>query len=103
MGELAHLASGSPSRLSNVMKRLEAARLVTRSPDPSNRRYTVASLTEAGLAAVVRAAPVHVRSVRDLVLDPLDPSDQAALVTIAAKLGARIPDTTPPGHPPAAT
>jgi DNA-binding MarR family transcriptional regulator len=94
MGDLAYLASGSPSRLSNVIRRLETRGLVTRSPDPANRRYTLAALTDAGHRAVVDAAPWHLRSVRNLVLDHLDGDDQRSLIDIAAKLGAR--QTSPP-------
>ena len=61
MSELAYLANGSLSRLSNVVKRFEQRGWVTRAPDPNDGRYTVASLTEAGYAVVVAAAPVHVR------------------------------------------
>jgi DNA-binding MarR family transcriptional regulator len=89
MGDLAYLASGSPSRLSNVIKRLETRGLVVRSRDPANRRYTIAALTEAGYQAVVDAAPWHLRSVRSLVLDHLDNDDQQSLIDIASKLGAR--------------
>jgi DNA-binding MarR family transcriptional regulator len=97
MKDLAYLASGSPSRLSNVMKRLEKRGLVTRSPDPKNRRYTIAALTEAGYQAVVEAAPWHLRSVRSLVLDHLDSDDQQSLIGIAAKLGApQAEQTTSP-------
>lgn len=86
MSELAFLANGSLSRLSNVVKRFEQRGWVERSPDPEDGRYTVAALTGAGYDVVVAAAPVHVRSVRDLVLDPLTDADQAALARIAAKL-----------------
>src|ERR1700709_2490697 len=46
MSELARLARGSMSRLSNVVKRLELRGLVHRQPDPTNGRYTLANLTE---------------------------------------------------------
>jgi hypothetical protein len=70
MSELAYLTNGSLSRLSNVVKRLEYRGWVTRSPDPGDGRYTLAALTDAGHEVLVTAAPVHVRSVRELVLDP---------------------------------
>ncbi|GAB3128341.1 MarR family transcriptional regulator [Streptomyces calidiresistens] len=92
MGELAFLASGSLSRLSNVIKRLEQRGWVERAPDPDDGRYTLAELTEEGFAVVRRAAPTHLRAVRRLVLDHLDPADQEALVRVAEKL--RI---VPPG------
>ncbi|GAB5895382.1 MULTISPECIES: MarR family winged helix-turn-helix transcriptional regulator [Mycolicibacterium] len=86
MSDLAFLANGSLSRLSNVVKRFEQRGWVTRSPDPDDGRYTIAELTEAGYRLVVEAAPIHVRSVRELVLDRLTVTDQKALARIAGKL-----------------
>ncbi|MBB2990782.1 DNA-binding MarR family transcriptional regulator [Mycolicibacterium iranicum] len=86
MSELAFLANGSLSRLSNVVKRFEQRGWVTRSPDPADGRYTLAQLTDVGYRHVVRAAPVHVQAVRELVLDPLTPTDLRALTRIADKL-----------------
>lgn len=92
MSELAFLANGSLSRLSNVVKRFEQRGWVTRSPDPDDGRYTIAALTDAGYQLVVDAAPIHVRAVRELVLDPLTDADQRALTRIAAKLRAVPPE-----------
>lgn len=86
LSELAFLANGSLSRLSNVMKRFEARGWVERRPHPDDRRATLAVLTEAGLAKVAEAAPVHLASVRVHVLDPLTDDDQRALAKISAKL-----------------
>lgn len=86
MSELAFLANGSLSRLSNVVKRFEQRGWVTRSPDPDDGRYTLAHLTEDGYQLVVEAAPIHMHSVRELVLDRLSPTDLRALIRIAEKL-----------------
>ncbi len=86
MSELAFLANGSLSRLSNVVRRFEQRGWMTRSPDPDDGRYTLAHLTDDGLRLVVEAAPVHMRSLRQLVLDPLTPNDLRALTRIADKL-----------------
>lgn len=94
MSELAYLANGSLSRLSNVVKRFEQRGWVTRSPDPEDGRYTLAALTDVGYRLVVAAAPLHVRAVRELVLDPLTATDQQALARIAAKLRVRPADLT---------
>ncbi|WP_434101008.1 MarR family winged helix-turn-helix transcriptional regulator [Streptomyces microflavus] len=91
MGELAFLASGSLSRLSNVIKRCEQRGWVVRTPDPTDGRYTLAELTDAGLDVVHLAAPTHLRSVRAAVLDPLGAADRKALVRIAEKLRI-VPD-----------
>jgi DNA-binding MarR family transcriptional regulator len=78
--------------LSNVAKRFEQRGWMTRSPDPDDGRYTIAHLTDDGYRLVVEAAPIHMRAVRDLVLDPLTNADQRALTRIAAKLRAVPPD-----------
>ncbi|MFC3455623.1 MarR family winged helix-turn-helix transcriptional regulator [Amycolatopsis speibonae] len=92
MSELAYLANGSLSRLSNVVKRFEQRGWVERTPDPDDGRYTLAVLTDSGYEVVVKAAPTHVRSVRELVLDPLSAEDQQDLARIAAKLRTRPVD-----------
>ncbi|MDT8909984.1 MarR family transcriptional regulator [Amycolatopsis sp. PS_44_ISF1] len=93
MSELAYLANGSLSRLSNVVKRFEQRAWVERSPDPDDGRYTLVTLTDAGFTVVQAAAPVHLDSVRQ-VLDPLTAADQQALARIAAKLRVRPADLT---------
>jgi DNA-binding MarR family transcriptional regulator len=65
---------------------------MTRSPDPDDGRYTLAHLTDKGYRLVVAAAPIHMKAVRDLVLDPLTSADQSALTRIAAKLRAVPPE-----------
>lgn len=92
MSELAFLANGSLSRLSNVVKRFEQRSWMTRSPDPDDGRYTIAHLTDAGYRLVVEAAPIHMRAVRELILDPLTDADQRALTRIASKLRAVPPE-----------
>src|SRR5699024_9678259 len=46
MSDLASTANGSLSRLSQVIAKLEKKGWVTRSADPDDGRYTVATLTE---------------------------------------------------------
>ncbi|MGW2169634.1 MarR family winged helix-turn-helix transcriptional regulator [Streptomyces sp. NPDC001705] len=91
MGELAFLASGSLSRLSNVVKRCEQRGWIVRTPDPADGRYTLAELTDTGVDTVHQAAPTHLRSVRRVVLDSLNTTDQKALARIAQKLRI-VPD-----------
>jgi DNA-binding MarR family transcriptional regulator len=87
MSELAFLTNGSLSRLSNVVKRFEQRGWVQRSPDPSDGRYTIAALTDSGYEVVVAAAPVHLRTVREVFIDRLTASDRQALIRIAGKMG----------------
>ena len=92
MSELAYLANGSLSRLSNVVKRFEQRGWVIRFPDPEDGRYTIVALTDAGCEKVVAAAPTHLDTVRRFVLDPLNATDERALARIAEKLRTRPED-----------
>lgn len=92
MSELAYLANGSLSRLSNVVKRFEQRGWMERWPDSDDGLHTIASLTEAGHDVVVAAAPVHLRAVRSLALDPLNATDQRAVARVASKLRTRPVD-----------
>lgn len=93
MSELARLANGSLSRLSNVVKRLEGRGWIQRRPDPCDGRFTVATLTDAGFAAVEAAAPGHVEAVRRLVISPLTAAQQRSLAAIGTRIMAALHDT----------
>ncbi|WP_460073087.1 MarR family winged helix-turn-helix transcriptional regulator [Streptomyces sp. YKOK-I1] len=86
MSELAILAEGSLSRLSQVAARLERKHWIRRTPDPQDGRYTLAVLTEEGYDKIVATAPGHVAEVRRLVFDPLT----KAQVRQLADIGQRI-------------
>jgi DNA-binding MarR family transcriptional regulator len=86
MSQLAALAEGSLSRLSQAVSRLEQKGWVSRRPDPADGRYTLAVLTGEGFDAVVAAAPGHVAEVRRLVLDPLTKAQTGQLVSIGHRI-----------------
>ena len=90
MSEIAQLVSGSLSRLSHTARRLEEQGLLTRAQAPGHGRRTNATLTEAGYAAVVEAAPGHVRHVRRLLIDALSGPDLAVLTQVGAGVVERI-------------
>ena len=90
MSDLAARVNASLSRLSHVVKKLEARGLVERVPCPDSRRVTMARLTDEGWRAVVAAAPSHVDTVRSLVFDGLAAEDVAALERIAGHVVDRI-------------
>ncbi len=94
---LAQLTNGSLSRLSHVLDRLEARGFIARSQCPTDGRVTEAALTEVGFAALVAAAPGHVKTVRDLVIDVLTPNqiEQLGAITHALLHGLGI--DAPPG------
>lgn len=90
MGHLARLTSGSLSRLSHVVKRLEKQGFVTREPSPHDRRHTNAILTDAGMAKIVDAAPGHVANVRRLVFDALSPAQSTQLREASSVIRTQI-------------
>lgn len=89
--DLAAEANASLSRLSHVISRLEEHGLVARDRSSTDGRVRIAVLTDAGLHAVVAAAPSHVAEVRRLVFDPLDP-DHLPVLTAAMRGMARAID-----------
>jgi DNA-binding MarR family transcriptional regulator len=97
MSALATLAEGSLPRLSQAVARLEQRGWVRRTPDPGDGRYTLAILTDQGLAKVTEAAPGHVEEVRRLVFDPLTKAQSRQL----REIGRRITHAVEPGdrHP----
>ena len=90
MSALATQAEGSLPRLSQVVARLEQRGWVRRTPDPADGRYTLASLTDQGLAKVTQAAPGHVREVRRLVFDPLTKTQSRHLREIGRRITRTI-------------
>lgn len=90
MSELASTANGSLSRLSQVIAKLEKKGWVTRSADPDDGRYTVATLTDAGYDKVVATAPGHVDQVQKVLFDPLTKSQVQQVHTIGQRILRRI-------------
>jgi DNA-binding MarR family transcriptional regulator len=90
MSELAQLANGSLSRLSNVASRLERRGWLRRCPDPDDGRYTNATLTEEGWELVVRAAPGHVAAVRHYVTGPLTATQARTLRAAAERILCQV-------------
>ncbi|MET7989040.1 MarR family winged helix-turn-helix transcriptional regulator [Streptomyces sp. NPDC005281] len=95
MSELAAFAEGSLPRLSQVVGRLEKRGWVTRSTDPTDGRYTVATLTDDGFEKVAATAPGHVQAVRSYVFDALTRTQVRQITTI----GTRIVGAIDPAHP----
>ncbi len=93
MTELAIFATGSMSRLSHAVDRLERKGWVMRRPVAGGGRRVEAVLTDEGMATVVAAAPGHVREARRLVIDVLDEEQIAQLDRIArAVVAASAPE-----------
>jgi DNA-binding MarR family transcriptional regulator len=90
MSELATVTNASLSRLSHLVKRLEAWGFVRRETDPVDGRFTLAVLTEAGYSKLVASAPAHVAAVRALVIDEFDAVELARLLDASERIIARI-------------
>ena len=86
MSVLAGYANSSLSRLSRAAARLEKRGWMHRTPDPADGRFTLAIITDAGLAKVDQATPRHVRTVRRLVLDPLTTAQTQQLKEISRRI-----------------
>lgn len=93
MSALAGLTDATLPRLSHVVNRLERRGLVERSPDPTDRRATLARLTEEGWATVVAAAPGHVETVRRHVFDLLSSQQVTQLAEIVAVMARDLDPT----------
>ncbi len=99
MSELAGLRGSSRSRLSHAVARLEQQGWVERRECPTDKRGSLAVLTDEGFAALAAAAPGHVSTVRETLFDRLTPEQVAALGEIsAAVLDGLDPDKTLPGN-----
>ncbi len=90
MSDLAERALVSRSGLTRRLDGMVEAGLVCRQACPSDRRGTLAVLTERGREALEAAAPTHVAGVRRHLLDPLSPAQLEglgeALRTVLARL-----------------
>ncbi|MBV9444358.1 MAG: winged helix-turn-helix transcriptional regulator [Streptosporangiaceae bacterium] len=95
ISDLALLSEGSLPRISQVISRLEKRGWVSRAPDPSDGRYTLATLTEDGWATMVRTAPGHVAEVRRLVFDPLTKTQSRQLRDIGQRIMRAIDPDDP--------
>jgi DNA-binding MarR family transcriptional regulator len=84
MTDLAERVLLSRSGLTRLVDRMEREGLIRRESCPSDLRGTNAVLTDAGYERLRAAAPVHLRGVREHLVDVLAPDE---LATIAAALG----------------
>jgi DNA-binding MarR family transcriptional regulator len=81
------------SRLSHLLKRMEARGLVERVICDSDARGFNISMTEAGWDSIRQAAPGHVSFVRENVFDPLTETEREALYSAALKIQQSIRDS----------
>ncbi|MER5646317.1 MarR family transcriptional regulator [Streptosporangium sp. NPDC002524] len=86
MSELAHWTNSKPSRISHAINKLEQKGWVRRQHCADDRRGWLAVLTDDGLATLREAAPPHVASVREHLIDLLTPEQVRHLEDISRVL-----------------
>lgn len=86
MSELADRLLLSRSGVTRLIDRLVADGFVERVSCADDRRGQWASLTDAGLERLRRAAPTHLRGVQQHFLDRLDPDELAGLERALGRL-----------------
>jgi DNA-binding MarR family transcriptional regulator len=80
--EVAGALAWEQSRVSHQLARMQRRGLITRQDCASDARGAFAVLTAAGRAAIERAAPAHVETVRSLVFDGLSHDQLTALTEV---------------------
>jgi DNA-binding MarR family transcriptional regulator len=90
MSALADSTQLSRSRLSHQVDRMTRAGLVERQECVADGRGTFAALTEQGWDTIVRAAPDHVESVRQHLVDVLTPEEFEAFGRACIKVAEHL-------------
>jgi DNA-binding MarR family transcriptional regulator len=86
ISELAAQAYSSRSGMTRRIDRLVDEGLVTRANSDADGRGIVVGLTDAGVARLAAAAPVHLRRVRDLFVDRLSDAELTILASALEKV-----------------
>ena len=88
--EIASALAWEQSRVSHQLARMQRRGLVARQECPSDARGAFVILTGTGRAAIERAAPAHVETVRQLVFDGMTPAELAALTALTSRVLERL-------------
>ena len=86
--ELANQLALSPSHVSRMLDRIEAAGLVRREPDPHDRRARQVAMTDDGEAAVETFVPLLQAVLDETIHEVLDTEEIATLVTLLERITA---------------
>lgn len=82
---LGRMTAMDPATIQGVIRRLEERGLITREPDPDDKRRTKLRLSQEGAALVGRLLATGTR-VTDRTLEPLGPEDRRKFLEMLAKL-----------------
>ena len=94
MSELAKYSLVSKSRLTHQIARLEEAGWVTRKACANDGRGLFAALTKRGYKKLVKAAPDHVSSVKENLVDVLGPGSFSSLGSACKKVSDHLNSST---------
>ena len=89
-GELGRATGWEKSRLSHHIKRMQARQLVERLDCSTDGRGLLVSITAEGRRAIEEAAPGHVRTVRDYVIDVLSTEQLEVLAAAGEAVAVRL-------------
>ncbi|MEU3985462.1 MarR family transcriptional regulator [Streptomyces sp. NPDC026672] len=92
MTDLAEKSKITRSRLTYAVGRLEKDGLILREGCSSDKRGSIAALTETGLAVLEDAAPGHVATVRATLFDRLTPEQVRQLEEIFSEVAGALQD-----------
>ena len=90
MGELANRLVFSPSRCTYQVTSMTKRGLVRKQSCSEDGRGQEAVLTDAGMAALTAAAPLHLATVRETFIDDLDDAEIAVITRVFGRLGPRL-------------
>ncbi len=82
---LGRMTAMDPATIQGVIRRLEERGLITREPDPDDKRRTKLRLSQEGATLVGRLLATGTR-VTDRTLEPLGPEDRRKFLEMLAKL-----------------
>lgn len=91
MSKLADLVVSSKSRLTHLVNRMETRGNVRREECVTDRRGSFAVLAEPGWELLQRAAPIHLRGVREYLVDAIDDADLRAMGVTCAVIDENLP------------
>lgn len=89
-GDLACALQWERSRLSHLLRRMEAKGLVSRCAASGDGRGQDITLTELGWETIRASAPDHVTFVRETLFDSITPEEQEQLRTILSKIRGAV-------------
>jgi DNA-binding MarR family transcriptional regulator len=85
----------NPARVSRLIDRAEAQGLVTRLPDPADRRAQQITLTEAGCETASAFAPRLLAVLDEVIHDTLTAKERATLVALLDRIRHAATEATP--------